>query len=80
MMELQVILDFACCTCEESVSVTVKCEGKGLALTGRTVASVNVPCPGCGTIHRLDFEPNGTIRAVRPYTTAPRPLLEPSMN
>ena len=79
MMELQVILDFACCACNECVSVTVKCEGSGLALSGRSVARVHVPCPSCGTNHRLDFEPNGTIRAVTPYTT-PRPMLEPSIN
>ena len=79
MMELQVILDFACCACNECVSVTVRCEGKGLALSSRCVATVNVPCPSCGTIHRLDFEPNGTVRAVNPYTN-PRALLEPSIN
>jgi hypothetical protein len=79
MMELKVILDFACCACHEGVSVTVKCEGKGLALGSRTVASVSVPCPGCGTIHRLDFDTSGTLRAVRPEP-GPRPLLEPSLN
>ena len=79
MMELKVILDFACSACSESVSVTVKCAGKGLALTGRTVATVKIPCPCCGTINQLDFEPNGTVRAVTLYA-APRPLPVPSMN
>ncbi|MBY0526717.1 MAG: hypothetical protein K2R98_25215 [Gemmataceae bacterium] len=79
MMELQVILDFACCGCQESVSVTVKCAGKGLAGAGRTVAAVKVPCPTCGTVNQLYFEPNGTVRAVSPVTT-PRLLPEPSMN
>jgi hypothetical protein len=79
MMEMKVILDFACCSCDELVSVTVKCEGTGLALSGRTVARVNVPCPSCGTVHCVDFEPNGTVRAVNPYTTK-RPALEPSVN
>lgn len=79
MMELQVILDFACHTCGESVSVTVKCEGKGLTPAARTVARVHVPCPGCGAVHCLEFEPNGTLRNVRP-AAALRPLLEPSLN
>jgi len=79
MMELKVVLDFACAACEQPVNVTVKCQGKGLSAAGRSVASVNVPCPACGTMHKLDFEPNGTVRTVNPLTR-PRPLLEPSVN
>jgi hypothetical protein len=79
MIELEVILDFACCTCQEAVSVTVKCEGKGLASSSRTVAAVNVPCPTCGAVNRLCFEPNGTIRGVSLYPGF-RPVPEPSIN
>jgi phage FluMu protein Com len=79
MMELKVILDFACCGCQELVSVTVKCAGKGLAHAGRSVATVPVPCPTCHTVNQLYFEPNGTVRAVTPVT-GPRSLPEPSMN
>jgi len=79
MMELKLILEFACTACNESVSVTVKCEGKALVQSGRTTVKVNVPCPHCGCINRLDFEPNGTVRAVTPFA-APRPLPEPSLN
>jgi len=79
MMELQVVLDFACHACSQAVSVTVRCEGKGLAQAVLTVARVSVPCPGCGTMHSLDFEPCGILRAVRPCW-ASRPLLEPSIN
>jgi 23S rRNA-/tRNA-specific pseudouridylate synthase len=79
MMEQQLVLDFACSCCHEPVSVTVRCEGKGLALGSRVQASVHVPCPGCGTVHRLDFEPSGTLLAVRPSTAA-RGLAEPSLN
>jgi hypothetical protein len=79
MMELEVILDFACCACREPVSVTVKCEGKGLVQSSRTVAAVNVPCPTCGTVNKLCFEPNGTIRGVS-LCPGPRPLPEPSLN
>ena len=79
MLELQVILDFACCNCSEPVTVTVRCEGNGVALKGRTVASVDVPCPCCRLTNRLFFEPTGTVRAVT-LTPAPRPRPEPSIN
>lgn len=68
MNELRVSLEFDCCDCNELVGVTVQCAGKGLALVGsRSVARVNVPCPGCGAINQVFFEPHGTVRAVQPY-------------
>lgn len=79
MMELKVILDFACCACNHSVSVTVKCAGKGLASGSRSVVTVNVPCPTCGSINQLFFEPNGTVRAVAPVQGV-RQVPEPSVN
>jgi len=79
MMELQVILDFACCACGEAMSVTVKCSGKGLTEGSRTVAAVNVPCPSCSSVNQLYFEPNGTIHDVVPYQS-PRGVPEPSVN
>lgn len=79
MIELKVTLDFACCTCEHPVGVTVHCAGKGLCQGARTVAAVNVPCPHCGCINQLYFEPNGTVHAVSPYS-GPRQVPEPSVN
>jgi hypothetical protein len=79
MLELELVLDFACCACRESVRVRVKCSGKGLAAGPGAVAAVNVPCPDCGLVNRLLFEPSGTVRAVKPYT-GPRSLPEPSVN
>jgi hypothetical protein len=79
MMELQVSLDFACCACGENVGVTVQCSGQGLVPGARVLASVCVPCPGCGAVNRLEFEPSGTLHAVRPHYTQ-RPYLEPSIN
>jgi hypothetical protein len=79
MLELQVILDFACCNCGDPVSVTVRCEGQGMALKGRTVASVEVPCPACWGMNRLFFEPTGVVRAVTP-PPVPRPRPVPSNN
>jgi hypothetical protein len=77
MMELKVTLEFSCCGCEEFVSVTVQCRGE--ELPGGAVASVNVPCPTCGTVNQLAFETSGRVRSVRPYTCY-RPLPEPSVN
>ena len=79
MMELEVDLDFACCTCGQSMGVTVKCAGKGLQEGKRTVAAVKVPCPSCQSVNQLFFEPSGRIHAVAPYLGA-RPLPEPSVN
>jgi hypothetical protein len=81
MMELRVTLDFACCGCEQSVNVTVQCSGQGLAgAAGRPVVAVNVPCPTCGQVNQLFFEPNGAVRAVRPYPCVRLLLPEPSVN
>lgn len=78
MMELKVELDFACCTCDHSVSVTVQCTGGGL-FSVNPVAAVKVPCPSCGQINQLCFETDGTVRAVCPY--GGRFLIpEPSLN
>ena len=79
MMELNATLDFACCGCEQPVKVTVQCTGKGLGLQAETIASVNVPCPTCGQVNQLFFEPSGRVRSVRPYSCF-RVLPEPSVN
>jgi hypothetical protein len=79
MMEVEVTLDFACCVCRKPVNVLVKCSGKGLAAGPRAVAAVAVPCPNCGLVNQLSFQPDGTVRSVAPYRS-PRPLPEPSMN
>ena len=80
MLELEVVLDFACCTCEQSVSVTVQCTGKGLAAdSDQAVAAVSVPCPHCGQINQLIFDPSGSVREVRAYVN-PWPVPAPSVN
>jgi hypothetical protein len=79
MVALLVDLDFACNHCGVSVGVKLKCEGKGLAGGGHSVAAVEVTCPTCGSLNELLFEPCGTVRAVRPCR-APCRVLEPSMN
>ena len=80
MMELNVTLEFACCLCEQPVPVTVQCSGTGLFRDAEgTLAAVNVPCPTCGQVNQLFFEPSGTVRSVRPYTCF-RVVPEPSVN
>jgi hypothetical protein len=78
MMETTVTLGFSCCACEQPVSVTVQCKG-GPYGPGGGVAAVSVPCPGCGQVHQLSFEPTGQVRSVRPYLCF-RSLVEPSVN
>ena len=77
--EVRVTIDFACCSCEQSIGVTLKCQGKGLHSGSRAVVSVNVPCPTCNCINQVFFEPNGTLRSVCPGR-GPARSLEPSMN
>jgi hypothetical protein len=72
MTELNVTLEFACCDCEKAVTVTVRCTGEGLEREA-SMATVNVPCPTCGQVNQLDFEPNGTVRSVRLYCRRPLP-------
>ncbi len=80
--EVYLTLDFACCRCGGPVSVIVKCQsqGGGVESDNETpVASTSVPCPNCGQINQLFFEPTGCIRAVKPYRCF-RPLPVPSVN
>jgi len=80
MMELTVTLDFACYGCEQPVSVTLQCRGQAIRQeAAEALARVNVPCPTCGQINQLLFEPSGTVRSVRPYPCY-RLVPEPSVN
>ena len=79
MLELMVDLDFACCSCDCALGVTLKCAGKGLAGGAHAVAAVKVPCPTCNTINQIYFEPSGKLHAVKPYERTCR-IPEPSLN
>jgi hypothetical protein len=80
MMELNVTLDFRCGGCAHPVTVTVQCSGHGLCREGsQALASVNVPCPECGQVNHLLFEPSGQVRSVRLYACF-RAVPEPSIN
>jgi hypothetical protein len=79
MMELKVSLDFACSGCAQNVIVTLQCTGSGLFSEAGTTATVNVPCPTCGAINCVEFEPGGTLVAVVPCRPR-RPIFEPSIN
>jgi hypothetical protein len=58
MLELEVILEFACCECGDPTGVTVKCAGKSLAQGKNDVVSVKVPCPNCHGINLVFFTPD----------------------
>jgi len=79
MMEVNDTLDFACCGCEQTVSITVQCKGEGLTQGyGVALAKVLVPCPECGRVNQLLFEPGGAIRSIRLYVCYQLPA--PSVN
>ncbi len=80
-MELTLSLMFACCHCQHSITVTLRCKGAGLteAMEDR-LAAVNVPCPTCNQVCQLVFDPLGkTVHEVRRFVPAQR-IPEPSMN
>ncbi|MFN4259536.1 MAG: hypothetical protein ACK4RK_09570 [Gemmataceae bacterium] len=66
MMEVNVTLEFTCCHCHHSISVTLRCAGQGLNASRPPVAVVNIPCPNCGSVNKLSFEPTGLIHDVEP--------------
>lgn len=70
-------LNFNCCACGGSVGVTVNCHG--CAANATTVASVKIPCPACGSIIRVAFDTDGTLRDVAPLPSYWQ-ALEPSLN
>jgi phage FluMu protein Com len=78
MLEMEVVLDFVCCSCGCSMGVTLRCAGKGLALAKNAVAAVSVPCPTCSGLNKVYFEPNGTLRRVAPHREPRLPV--PSVN
>jgi hypothetical protein len=76
MTERHVTLDFHCCDCEEPVGVTVLCRDKGSEWPPDGVVALNVACPACGEVNQVFFEPDGTLRRVRPLRrrlTVPAP-------
>ena len=79
VMKVKVTIDFACCGCAQTMYVTLECSGSGLWAGCGKRATVNIPCPACATVNRVEFEPSGAVHAV---VAAPvrRPLLEPSLN
>jgi hypothetical protein len=58
MLELDVILEFACQECGDPLGVTVKCAGKSLGQGKNDVASVKIPCPHCQAINLVVFTPD----------------------
>lgn len=78
MLELEVILDFACCLCQNPLGVTLKCAGQGIKNGG--MASAKIPCPTCGDINEITFTPeDGSLHEVRPVRWS-RMMPEPSLN
>jgi len=75
-MALNLCLDFACVGCAHSVGLTVRCEGLG---NGLPLAAVLAPCPACGQVNHVMFDPDGVVRSVRRYLSL-SDLPAPSLN
>jgi len=79
MREVDVCLQFGCCRCGQPVKVTVRCSGPGLA-EAEVIAGVSVPCPDCGFVNQLSFDPDGTVHSVAPSYRGVYPVPAPSRN
>lgn len=78
MLEVEITLDFACCSCGRDMGVTVVCIGKGLEGGAKTLASAKVPCPTCVCVNHIFFTPDGTLHHVEPHRVFQVP--SPSLN
>jgi phage FluMu protein Com len=58
MLDLEVILEFSCCSCGDPLGVTVKCASQNLDSYKNQAASVKVPCPNCKEINQAIFSPD----------------------
>ena len=81
MLDLEVILEFCCCSCGDPLGVTVKCSGQGQMPCKNQGAVVKVPCPNCQEINQAIFSPEeGTLLHVG-VSDKPRYMIPvPSMN
>ena len=57
MLELEVMLDWACCVCGSPMGATLKCEGEGWR-DKDAKALVKVPCPSCHQNNQVIFTPD----------------------
>lgn len=67
MLEVEVILDFACCSCGRDMGVTLHCAGQGLKAGAQVMTSAKVPCPFCSHILQVFFTPDGTLHHVEAH-------------
>ncbi len=79
MLEIEVALDFQCCSCGSDMGVTLRCAGEDLSFNKKTLATVKVPCPNCHKINQLFFSPDGTLYKVEPDGNRLK-VPEPSLN
>jgi hypothetical protein len=77
MLELEVVLDFACCECGKPNGVTVKCAGKTLGLGNNPIADFKALCPHCEGVNWVIFTPDDGnlihVLADKPRYLIPKP-------
>ena len=80
MLDLEVILEFDCCECGDSMGLTVKCTGKFLGADQNGASLVKVFCPNCQGINQVIFTPDDgallqVLAADKPRYMMPKPSL-----
>ncbi len=80
MLDLQVLLQIACCRCNGSMEATLKCEGEGLGDGADVNALVSLSCPACQQVNQVIFRPeDGRVIDVMSELRIFR-IPEPSLN
>ncbi len=65
LLDIDVVLEFACGSCSGTMEVKTKCTGKPLGMGVREAVKVKVPCPSCHCNNLVVFEPeSGNILSV----------------
>ncbi len=66
MLEVDIVLQWDCCSCASPIRTSLRCEGAGLA-DEDAKAMVKVPCPWCHKNNQVIFTPeDGDLYEVFP--------------
>ena len=79
MAETEVVIEFACCHCQQPVFAKLRCSGEGINQGPHAVAGVQLPCPTCDRTSHVCFELSGLVLQVAPERKG-QAVLEPSLN
>src|SRR5207253_9589488 len=61
MAEMEVVIQFNCCHCQDQVTARLKCSGKGVSEGPHVVAGAHLACPTCDQVNQVCFELSGLV-------------------